>query len=512
MLRHALRRLLWSVPTLLATSLVLFFVTTLAPDPAAGEPELANDPLAEQARRARFLDLPRFVNVSPADVRSRAAAAMAHVAAADSRRDAGSRELVRLGGAALPYVLPAFEALAPDARRRVATALVPLAERMHLAVAADLAAPEDAVLFWTRIWDDRALDFSRPAVERAVDRLVEHGSDARENDVAALDTLALPYVFRAMTAKVGLETLARLTRIAQHATARGPALSLDASRDQVARALGDWSEWWFAHTTDFVALDGVHRGVAVLTETRYGKWLKRIGSGELGVSLSDGEPIWSKLCRRAPTTLSLCALATLASWALAVPIGALGAWLRGRTFDVVSSALMFLLYAMPAFVVAELLHRAAPMVGGLGASLVLPVAALAAGSLATLSRWQRTAMLEVVGQEFVRTARAKGMPGWRVLVVHALRNALMPTVTVAGLHLPALFGADVIVEEVFGLPGVGFETMRAIESHDAPWLMAVLLAAAVLVTLGLVASDIAYGALDPRVRELFGARQRRSPP
>jgi peptide/nickel transport system permease protein len=88
----------------------------------------------------------------------------------------------------------------------------------------------------------------------------------------------------------------------------------------------------------------------------------------------------------------------------------------------------------------------------------------------------------------------------------------MPTVTVAGLHLPALFGADVIVEEVFGLPGVGFETMRAIESHDAPWLMAVLLAAAVLVTLGLVASDIAYGALDPRVRELFGARQRRSPP
>jgi peptide/nickel transport system permease protein len=121
-------------------------------------------------------------------------------------------------------------------------------------------------------------------------------------------------------------------------------------------------------------------------------------------------------------------------------------------------------------------------------------------------------MLEVVRQDFVRTARAKGMTARRVLVVHALRNALMPMVTVAGLHLPTLFGGAVVVEEVFGVRGVGFETMRAIEAHDAAWLMAVLLAAAVTVTVGLAASDIAYSALDPRVRELLGARQGRSAP
>jgi ABC-type dipeptide/oligopeptide/nickel transport system permease component len=511
MLRLALRRVLWSVPTLFATSLVLFFVTTLSPDPASlGSQGAEASPALEQARRARFLDLPRFINLAPIDVRARTAEAMSHVAAYDGQRVAARAELRRLGGAALPYVLPALETLDPDARRRVALALVPVAVRMHLATADDLKGPEATVLFFTRLWDDRALDFTRSAVERAVRRLVEHGSDAREEDVMALDTLALPEVFRVMTTKTDPDTLARLTRIAQHATGRGPLLRPDASKSDVERAVADWSEWWFAHTTDFVALDGASRAIAVLTETRYGKWLKRIVSGELGVSLIDGEPIVAKLRARAPITLTLCALGTLVSWTLAVPIGAIGAWRRGGVFDIVTSAIMFILYAVPTFVLAELLRRVTrPEAGG---QITLAVAALAAGSVATLSRWQRSAMLEVIGQEFVRTARAKGMPAWRALVVHALRNALMPTVTVAGLHLPTLFGGALIVEEVFGLRGVGFETMRAIEVHDAAWLMAVLLVAAIAVTLGLVLSDLAYGALDPRVRGLLGTRQGRAAP
>jgi peptide/nickel transport system permease protein len=382
---------------------------------------------------------------------------------------------------------------------------------MRLGDTSGLMEPGAAVLFWTRLWDDRALDFSRAAVERAVQRLVEHGSDAREQDVAALDTLALPDVFRAMaSAGKDLVTLSRLTRVAQHATGRGPGARPDAAPGEAERVRADWSEWWFAHTTDFVALDGASRAIAVVTETRYGKWLKRIVSGQLGVSLVDGEPILRKLLARAPTTLALCGLATLVSWTLAVPIGAIGAWRRRGVFDLTTSAVMFLLYAVPTFVIAELLRRVGPVETAGSPHLTLPVMALAAGSLATLSRWQRTAMLEVTRQEFVRTARAKGMPAWRVLVVHALRNALLPIVTVAGLHLPTLFGGAVIVEEVFGLRGVGFETMRAIEAHDAAWLMAVLCAAAVAVTLGLVASEVAYSALDPRVRELLGARQGRS--
>jgi ABC-type dipeptide/oligopeptide/nickel transport system permease component len=508
MLRYALRRVLWAIPTLFGISFILFFVTTLAPDPDPGN----DDPVAREARRARFADLPRFINTDPQDVVARAKGAATHVAAADGDNADAERELQRLGGAALPTVLPMLEALPPEPRGRLAVALAPIAERMRLrapddpTVTESLARPDTAALFWSRFWDDRALDFTRTGVDRAVIRLVEHGSDLRENDLVALDTYALPEVVHALGTTTDPVALERLTRIAHHATGRGPVLSAEARPTETRRAVADWQEWWFVHATDFVPLDGAYRAMALLSETRYGKWLRRAGAGRLGVSAIDGEPIADKLLERAPMTLLVCGLAMLASWMLAVPIGAVGAWRQGRAFDLVSAAVLFLLYATPTFTIAELLRR---MAGGSsigGARVALAVLALTVGSLATQSRWQRAAMLEVVRQDFVRTAHAKGVPGWRVAVIHALRNALLPTVTLAGLHLPSLLGSAFVVEEVFRLPGVGYETLRAIEAHDAPWLMAVVLASAVAVTVGLVASDLAYGALDPRVREVLARR------
>lgn len=505
MLRYAIRRILWAIPTLLATSIVLFLVTTLAPVPGT-----TGDPTLDEASRARFVDLPRFVNTHPVDVRTRAAEAVAHVAAGDGERERASTRLAWLGGAALPYVLPTFASLAPDARARVAIALAPIAERMGLGRdEAAMTDPEQATAFWTRFWDDRALDFTSTAVERAVGRLVDHGSDLREEDLIALDTYALPQLVAALSTTTDGVALERLTRLAQHATGRGPSLAPDASRAEVRRAVANWREWWFVHSTDFVALTGASRIIAMGTETRYGKWLERATGGELGISVIDGEPIADKLVARAPLTLLVCALAMLTSWLIAVPVGAVAAWRQGRAFDVVSTSVVFVLFATPTFAIAELLRRAA-LGGAVSAGKVsLAVAALAVGSVATLSRWQRVAMLDVVRQDYVRTARAKGLSAWRIAVVHALRNALMPTVTLAGTHLPVLLGGAFVVEEVFELPGAGYETLRAVEAHDAAWLMAVVLASAVVVSVGLVASDVAYGALDPRVRELLARRQGR---
>jgi peptide/nickel transport system permease protein len=508
MFRYALRRVLWSIPTLLATSVVLFLVTTLSPEPRPpGDP---NDPVAadafDQARRARFLDLPSFFNATPRDVRARAHRALAHVANADARRDAAATELRRLGGAALPYVLPELESLAPDARRRVAVALEPVAERMGIADGRDLTQPDVAALFWAQFWDDRALDFTRAATTRAVERLVEYGSDLRERDLRVWDTFALASLVRAMRGATDRTTIARLTRLAHHAAERGMVVDPDADDEHVRRAVADWREWWFVYGSDFVDLGSGDGIVTVVTDTRFGKWLRRIASGELGVSAVDGEPIASKLRDRAPLTLLVCALAMLLGSALAIPVGALGAWRRGGAFDIASSASLFVLYATPTFVLAELLRRAAASHAIAGARIGLAVATLAAGSLATLARWQRSAMLDVMHADYVRTAHAKGLPAWRVLVFHALRNALLPSVTIAGLNLPALFGGALVVEDVFGLPGMGSETIRAIESHDSAWLMAVLFMSAVAVTFGLVASDLACGALDPRVRDALGRR------
>src|SRR5262249_25417295 len=159
----------------------------------------------------------------------------------------------------------------------------------------------------------------------------------------------------------------------------------------------------------------------------------------------DGKPIAEKLRARAPVTLTLTALSMLTSFAAAIPLGVFSAWRRGRAVDLVLAFVLFALYSLPTFWIAQVLAQLTR--GGGTWSLVLPVIALSIGSLATLSRYQRAAMLDVLGQDYVRTARAKGVSTFRVLVVHALRNAMMPTLTLTGLQFPVLLGGAFVVEE-----------------------------------------------------------------
>jgi ABC-type dipeptide/oligopeptide/nickel transport system permease component len=271
------------------------------------------------------------------------------------------------------------------------------------------------------------------------------------------------------------------------------------------------------HRSDYVAYDGPTRIAATVLDTRYGKWILGAVTGRLGASAIDGVPIAEKIRAKAPVTLLMTALALLASYAIAVPLGAFGAWWRGRPVDVTLAVVLFALYSMPTFWAAQLLaHVFAPAhgaaqpldvthAGTLLARLAAPIAALMLGSVATLSRYQRAAVLETIRLDYVRTAKAKGASSFRQVVVHALRNAMLPVVTLAGLQFPALLGGAFVVEEVFAVPGLGYETMRAVEAHDAAWLVAIALVTALITTTALIASDVAYGFLDPRVREATAA-------
>jgi len=525
MLRVALRRMLWAIPTLLGISLVAFFVTTLIPDPAATVlPDSSAPPGSDRAledvitarRRSHFLDLPRFVNPHPEDVRTRAASAVRRVvegAVASPGVEDPSRELLRLGGAALPYVLPDLDRLRPVDRGKVALALAPIAERMGF-VGLRRGDAEESSRFWERFWEDRAVDFNGGAVRRAVHRITEDGTLLRERDILEVDTFALGDLVLAISEATDQRTLARLTGLASHVAGRHVVLPEDASEAAVRRIKGDWEEWWFVHREDYVALEGGERVVARFLDTRYGKWLLRGARGRLGVSSRDGEPILDKLAERAPITFALTFLSLLLSYALAIPFGVFSAVRRGEAVDVALAAILFALYSLPTFWVAELLAHgfAGPLAVGASqalytrSSFLLAVLALSAGSVALLSRYERAAILDVLRQDYIRTARAKGVPALRVLVVHALRNALMPVVTLAGLQLPTSFGGAFVVEEVFRLPGMGYETLRAVEAHDAAWLTTVLLILSVVAMIGLIVTDVAAGALDPRVRDVMLAR------
>jgi ABC-type dipeptide/oligopeptide/nickel transport system permease component len=523
MLRYALRKALWAVPTLFGISLIVFLLSTFLPEPPeaqipTGPQALAHDPArfaaALEARRARFLDLPRFFNPRPQDVRAWTATCVTHLVNGDAEAPVAAFQLARLGGATFPYLLPSLDNLPPASRGRVAVALAPVAERMGIGDPQKLRDPEQATLFWTRFWEDRSVDFTAPSVKRVVGRVLKRSSDMRERELLYVDTFVLGEVFVAMKQTREPRALAKLTALAAHASGRGIELAPDAPEAEVQRALADWQSWWFVHRSDYIALDGTERVGATLSETRYGKWMIGAMTGELGLSTRDDRPVFAKLLVRAPLTLAMTFVAIGVSFAFAVPVGVVSAWRRGRPVDRALAFVLFALYSLPTFFLAAIALELFGAVAPPGAPsesldawlprLAVPTSVLALGSLAVLSRYQRASMLEVLGQDYVRTAHAKGLAALRVLVVHALRNAMMPTVTLAGLQFPVLLGGAFVVEELFQIPGVGWETLRAVEARDAAWLITVVLLTAVVSTAALIASDVAYGFLDPRVRESLG--------
>jgi len=496
---------LWAIPTLFGISLVVFLLTTLLPDPTANLAEgLDLVPAArlvlDDSRRARFLDLPRFINTEPEDVRSRAEECIVHIVGEDDLLDVAVARLARMGGAALPYVLPKFDALPPGGRGRIAMALMPVAKRMGIDVS-DIKDPDQAALYWQRFWEDRSVEFTGPSAKRAVDRFTSKTSEARARELEELDTFVLSDVIAKMNETKDADALMRLTRIASHATGRDAAIQEDTDADSREAILLEWQSWWYLFETDYVALDGIPRIASTFRDTRYGKWMLGAATGQLGLSVRDGRPVYQKLLMRAPVTLTMTMLALLASFACAIPIGALSAWRRGGTLDSAILILLFALYSVPTFLLAEGFHYLIVATNGDTYGIVLPVVILTLGSLATLSRHQRASVLEVVNQDYIRAAHAKGLSAARVEIFHVLRNAMMPTVTLAALQFPTLLGGTFVVEEVFGIRGMGWETLRAFEARDAVWPVAVVLLAAVVTSVLLLASDVTYSLLDPRVRE-----------
>jgi peptide/nickel transport system permease protein len=440
---------LWAIPTLFGISLVAFLLTTLIPEPPPESLEsqlamLERDPASfdayEESRRERNLDLPRFVNTQPRDVRTIANESMNHLIKGDAQAPIAAHRLSRIGGALLPFIVPELDRLEPQARSRVALALAPIGDRMGFSDDARLRDPSAAAAYWTQFWQDRAIEFTGPAVVRAVARISQRSTDVRERDLQSLDTFALPQLVDAMKTENDPEAIGRLAAMASSVSGRDAKVPAGASTEQAKAVAHGWVAWWDTHRTDYTVIDGGERVAASLSDTRYGKWLLSAGTGEFGISVRDGTPIFKKLLATAPITIGLTLVSLLMSFCVGVPLGAISGWRRGRRIDVRITGLLFFFYALPTFFLAQLLLHALPEASGT-TRLVLAMITMTLGSLASVSRFQRASLLDVLSTDYVRTARAKGAPAWRVLVVHAARNAIIPTVTLAGLQLPVLFGA-----------------------------------------------------------------------
>lgn len=241
---------------------------------------------------------------------------------------------------------------------------------------------------------------------------------------------------------------------------------------------------------------------------QYGVFLKRAVTGDFGESLRQREPAMRLALQRVPATLHLALLAFGFAVIVGVPVGVIAAMRPRGIFDQVTMTFALVGYAVPTFYLGILLMLFFAVrlhwlpVGGRGGweTWIMPTIALGTHSLASIARLTRSGMLEVLSQDYLRTARAKGLTETILVIRHALRNAMIPVITVMGLQFGALLGGAVVTETIFSWPGLGLLAINAIRNRDYPVVQAAVFLAAIAFVLVNLTVDLLYGRLDPRIR------------
>lgn len=257
----------------------------------------------------------------------------------------------------------------------------------------------------------------------------------------------------------------------------------------------------------------------------YLNWMAKLIRLDFGVSRKDGRPVSERLSDALPITLSLNIISIIVIYIISIPMGIVSAVKKDSLLDRSSSLFLFILYSLPSFWIGLLLlmifsggeYLNIFPLGGIISDwaedfgfldrflnilwhLVLPVVTLTYGGFAFLSRYTRANMLEVINQQYITTARSKGLSEKKVIFVHAFRNSLIPLITLMATLLPGLLGGSVIVESIFSIPGMGMLAFESILSRDIPVIMAIASISALLTLVGILLADLMYGLVDPRIR------------
>jgi peptide/nickel transport system permease protein len=269
---------------------------------------------------------------------------------------------------------------------------------------------------------------------------------------------------------------------------------------------------------DLIKLRRGQLGVDLPLYVQYFRWLMQLLQGNLGYSFQTGESVMDILAARIPATIELMGSALLIAIVLGVVMGVVSALKQYSKIDYSCTFLGFAGISVPDFFLGMILVYLFALelhlfpTSGISTAgeafslsdnlrhLVLPALALGLVRTATFMRYTRTSVLEVMNNDYVRTARAKGLGEWIIVVRHILRNALIPVVTVIGLTLPVLFGGSVIIEMIFQWPGIGLMFISAVTARDSPVIMGYVLFSAVMVQASNLLTDLAYSFLDPRIR------------
>jgi len=296
-----------------------------------------------------------------------------------------------------------------------------------------------------------------------------------------------------------------------------------ASKQEQAEVTLAW-QTWIKKNSDRWDYTGTKKLVILATDTRFFKYWMNLARLDFGVSHVDKRPVLKKVFKKLRYSLSLSFTAVLLIYFVSVPLGIWSSVNQNTTSDRSLTVVLFMLYSLPSFftgvVLLNFLTRGAPFkvfptsgfesldtsgmttldyLGDVLWHLVLPIICLSYAGLAALSRYARTGLLDVIRADYIRTARAKGLPEFVVIIKHAARNGMIPILTLLATLLPTLVGGSVVIEVIFGIPGMGLYVWESILLRDYNAIMAVLLIASGLTLVGLLLSDLSYALVDPRI-------------
>lgn len=260
---------------------------------------------------------------------------------------------------------------------------------------------------------------------------------------------------------------------------------------------------------------------------RYGLWLRDLGRLDFGRSFQDDRPVLDKITDALPISLIFGLSGILTALLIGIPLGLLSAKFAGRFIDRAVAFFCIVLFSMPSYVLGLLLltylgarwglfpiygiqsdnFNELPWAAQIGDRImhfILPCLCYSIGSLAFIAQQQRNSLLEALSQDYIRTARAKGLSETKVFLKHAFRNSLIPIMTIVGAMIPGILGSSVIVERLFSIPGLGYMTLEALFARDYPTIMAIFTIGSFLSLAGIFLSDLMYVVVDPRIS--FGGR------
>ncbi len=475
---YALRRLLLMIPTFLGISLILFLILNLAPGrPGAQQSgdlsqSMRGEVTAESYKifREQFhLDKPILFNtrftLTAAEVRAQVAAASGVGTTTAAERVHAQEALEDLGGAAVPFLVGLLDDPEPKLR--------------------------DAATYFLRI----------DAVRPLEDPFDSHPSASLRSRNLAID--------------------------AENAELRTLRYVSDAPEATKLAVIARWKSWYVAHHARFEH-DALGKLSMFFLDTRFAAYWRNLAHLDFGVSLISREPVVPTLVSKLKYSLTLSVGSLVLAYLIAIPLGVFSAVKKGTRADRVVTLGLFMLYSLPNFFVATILLyffstgsewqslRSFPTGGwsSTGAAelttlgqwrdiawhLVLPMGCMTYNSLAALSRYMRSGLLEVIQADYVRTARAKGLSEGVVIGKHALRNGLLPILTLLAGLLPSILGGSVIIEYIFGIQGLGLWVVDSINQRDYNVILAIELFTTVLVLIGLLLTDLSYALVDPRIR------------